>query len=372
VISRPTRSLGARRVAVALVCVAAVIGASAVLTASAAANKPNPYPLDGVLRLQDMQMLGTHNSYHVRPTDRQVAPTEPANYEHPPLDVQLSREGIRSLELDVFDQPGIPVLHSIMVDQYANCPTLASCLRTVNRWSRKHPAHLPISIFVELKAPPSSSNPKVQKTIDRYAAAHRLRKWDGKGIARIDRVVRHVFGRTLLTPDAVRGRRRTLRDAIVRDGWPTLAKVRGKVLVVLNTGEDLLDAYRKGAPSLQKKAMFVVSSPEEPSAAVISRDEPVAGDFRTLVKEHFLVRTRADAEGVEARDDDLGRAETAFVSGATVVATDYPVPDPAVNARFRVTLPGAVVARCNPVTAPRVCDDADLEHLTIARPRSSR
>jgi hypothetical protein len=361
--------VGARRTAATSTSVAAVIGASVVITSSAAANKPNPYPLDGVLRLQDVQMLGTHNSYHVRPTDRRVAPTEPANYTHPPLDVQLSRQGVRSLELDVFDQPGIPVFHSIMVDQDANCPDLRSCLRIVNRWSRKHPAHLPISIFVELKAPPYSSNPKVQRTIDRYEAAHRLRKWDGKGIARIDRLVRHVFGRTLLTPDAVRGRHHTLRDAIVRDGWPTLGKVRGKVFVVLNTSADLLDVYRKGAPSLQKKAMFVVSSPEEPSAAVISRDEP-ATDFRTLAKEHFLVRTLADAEGVEARDGDLKRAETAFRSGATVVATDYPVPDPAVNAKFRVTIPGATVARCNPVTAPRDCNDADLEHLSTKQARS--
>jgi hypothetical protein len=368
---RTARCAGARRTAVALLLVLGLIGSGALITSSAAANKPNPYPLDGVLRLQDVQMLGTHNSYHVRPTDRRVAPTEPANYAHPPLDVQLSRQGIRSLELDVFDQPGIPVFHSIMVDQDANCPDLRSCLRTVNRWSRKHPAHLPISIFVELKAPPYSSNPKVQKTIDRYAAQHHLRKWDGNGIARIDQQVKHVFGRTLLTPDAVRGRHHTLRDAIVRDGWPTLGKVRGKVLVVLNTSEDLLDVYRKGAPSLQKKAMFVVSSPEEPSAAVISRDEPVTDDFRTLAKEHFLVRTLADAEGVEAREDDLKRADTAFGSGATVVATDYPVPDPTVNAKFKVAIPGAVVARCNPVTAPRDCDDRDLEHLKIAGRRSS-
>jgi hypothetical protein len=54
-----------------------------------------------------------------------------------------------------------------------------------------------------------------------------------------------------------------------------------------------------------------------------------------------------------------------------VVATDYPVPDPAVNGRFRVVIPGAVVARCNPVTAPRECNDAYLEHLTVKQPRSS-
>lgn len=312
-------------------------------------------------------MLGTHNSYHVRPEDRKVVPTEPANYAHPPLDVQLSSQGVRSLELDVFDQPGLPVFHSIMVDQFANCPDLRSCLRTVDRWSRRNPGHLPISIFVELKAPPASANPKVQRKIDAYARRHGLRKWDAASVDRIDRLVKSVFGWTLLTPDAVRGRHRTLRDAIVRVGWPTLRAVRGKVFVVLNAREKLLDAYRRGAPSLQRKSMFVVSSPEQPSAAVISRDEPDGPVFRALVRRHFLVRTRADAEGVEARDDDHTRAAVAFASGATMVATDYPVPDPAVSPKFRVDLPGRVVARCDPVTAPAYCTEAVLENERLLK-----
>ena len=79
------------------------------------------------------------------------------------------------------------------------------------------------------------------------------------------------------------------------------------------------------------------------------------------MRDHFLVRTRSDAEGVEARDDDLKRATTALESGATIVATDYPVPDPEIGT-FAVDLPGKAVARCNPITAPKPCRSAWLEN----------
>ena len=350
-----------RRLGPGLALIAVVaMAAAAVGAAPAIAAKKNPYPLDGVLHLQDVQVLGTHNSYHLRP-NRQLLPLEPADYTHPPLDVQLSSQGIRSLEIDVFDEPTIPVLHSIIVDDQSNCPTLDACLRTVKAWSKANPGHLPVTIFVETKPIPVSTNPTVQQVIAAYAAAHSLANWDAAGLARLDATVKRVFGKMLLTPDQVRGKRKTLRAAIVRDGWPTLGKVRGKVLVVLNADAPLLDVYRQGAPSLQHKAMFVVSKPDEPSAAVISRDVPDVAGFAPLVKANFLVRTRADADAVEARANDLTRATAAFASGATIVATDYPVPDPTIGP-FVVDLPGTAVARCNPVTAPKGCRSAWLEN----------
>ena len=78
--------------------VVVVVAASLVLVEGGAGASSNPYPEDGVLRVNQMQVLGTHNSYHLRPP-RQLLPNEPADYEHPALDVQLA-EGIRSLEID--------------------------------------------------------------------------------------------------------------------------------------------------------------------------------------------------------------------------------------------------------------------------------
>ena len=188
-----------------------------------------------------------------------------------------------------------------------------------------------------------------------------LANWDAAGFERIDTTLRDVFRRKLVTPDEVRGKRATLRDAILRDGWPTLGKLRGRVLVLLNVTGGLRDLYLAGAPSLQKKAMFVPSAPTQPSAAIVKRDVPQPDEFPKLAQLNFFVKTRADADAVEARARDLTRATAAITSGANIVATDYPVPDPTIG-DYVVDLPGTAVARCNPVTAPKRCRDTDLEN----------
>ena len=59
------------------------------------------------LRLHEIQVIGSHNSYHVRPAEpgfslaKQAYPEAAAwDYSHAPLDVQLDR-GVRSFELDI-------------------------------------------------------------------------------------------------------------------------------------------------------------------------------------------------------------------------------------------------------------------------------
>jgi len=176
----------------------------------------------------------------------------------------------------------------------------------------------------------------------------------------MDSTVRRVFGKSLITPDEVRGKRKTLRTAVVKDGWPTLAKTRGRVLVLFLASKDLLDAYLLNRPSLQHRPMFVPASPDDEYAAIIKRDTPDPA-FADLVRQNFLVKTAADADAVEARANNLTRATTALASGANVVSTDYPVADPAIGA-YVVQLPGSAIARCNPVTAPQWCRDRDIEN----------
>jgi hypothetical protein len=348
------------RWAVAVVSLVVLAALTATAASASLERRANPYPRDDRLTLSDVQMLGTHNSYHVRP-NRTIAPNEPADFEHPPLDVQLEQEGIRSFELDAFDSPTFPVMHSLFVDEGSTCPTLAECLHTVDGWSRRHPGHVPLILFVEPKALPVNADPAVQAIIDAEVAKRGLASWDAAALDRLDTLVRDVFGPTLVTPDEVRGKHATLRDAIRDDGWPTLGATRGGVLVVLSSTGVERDLYLAGAPSLQGRAMFVPSSPGDPYAAIVKRDTPQPGAFPRIVRQGFLVKTRADAEGVEARADDHSRAATALASGATVVATDYPVPDPKVGP-YVVDLPGTAVARCNPVTAPSWCRDRDIEN----------
>ena len=72
---------------------------------------------DDCLRLNHLQVLGTHNSYHIAPAapilaslgDRAAA----LDYTHKPVPVQLGPLGIRQFEFDVFADPaggGMPPL----------------------------------------------------------------------------------------------------------------------------------------------------------------------------------------------------------------------------------------------------------------------
>lgn len=338
-----------------------LVVAGAVLLAAPGVGvaKKNPYPLDNVLRVNDVQVLGTHNSYHVRP-DRSMAPDDASNYAHPPFDQQLE-SGIRSVEIDVQNGPDFPVYHSIIVDQSSNCPTLAACLGTVAQWSSANPGHVPITIFVELKELPTNANPTVQQVIDDFVQQHELAPWDAATLDRLDAVVRGAFAEQLITPDQVRRKHATLRGAITSSGWPTLAKTRGRVMVIFNSAK-WRDTYLAGKPSLQGRAMFVIATnAAQPSAAFVSVAKPDAARIRKLLRQNMMIRTQADSDGAEARANDLTRATSAIQSGAQVVATDYPVPDPTVGP-YVVKLPTTAVARCDPVTAPKRCRDTDVEN----------
>jgi hypothetical protein len=347
---------------------AILIVAAAVLTALASvpASAANLHPQDNTLRVNDVQVLGTHNSYHLRP-NRTMAPADASNYAHPPIDQQLA-SGIRSIEIDVQNAPDFPVYHSIIVDQLSNCPTFAACLATIAHWSRAHPGHVPLTVRVELKEIPTDPNPIIQQAIDNFVRQNHLVPWDAASLDKLDAIVREAFGRRLITPDEVRGNHATLRSAITSAGWPTLAKTRGRVMVILNSDKHR-DLYASGTPSLHGRSMFVFSSTgTQPWAAFVSVAEPDAAYTGKLLGQHMIVQTLADADGVEARANNLTRANAAISSGAQIVVTDYPVADPTVGA-YVVHLPNNAFVRCDPVTAPKACRDRAVENTVgLTRP----
>ena len=315
---------------------------------STTGRRAEPFPRDKALRVNDIQVIGTHNSYHRRPP-RTLPLGDVADYQHPALDQQLDHEGVRSFELDAFNGPSFPIAHTPVLDAATNCPTLAVCLSVVERWSVAHPTHVPIFVLIE---------PKTQTIV---FDAKDL-PWDAAAIRRLDATVRNVFRpRGLLTPDMVRGRSRALRDAVTTRGWPTLGATRGRVAVVLNTAGPERDLYLAGRPTLRGAPLFVTADVDAPSAAVIKRDEPREAEIRQLVERGFIVRSRADDRGTEARANDFARANAAIKGGAQIVTTDFPVPDPHFGT-YEVRLPGGQPARCDPVTAPPRCRSADIEN----------
>jgi hypothetical protein len=104
--------------------------------------------------------------------------------------------------------------------------------------------------------------------------------------------------------------------------------------------------------------MFGWYPDDQPESAVqIVQDPLVDGaKIRKWVREGLIVRTRADANTVEARSRDYSKAKAAMASGAQAVSTDYypGAPDP-LNLGFVVTLPERAMARCSPARVSASC-----------------
>ena len=349
------------------------------------------YPRDDQLRLNQMQVLGTHNSYHVAPDPalatvlNEIDPAWPRTleYTHVPLDTQLSDQGIRQVELDVFadptgglysfrhgppavgqpgasglaelDAPGFKVMHEQDVDYATTCLTFVACLKTVKQWSDAHPGHAPIMILVEAKDGPISD--------PRNLGFVKPLPFDPAQFDALDAEIRSVFAADqLITPDDVRGTYDTLEQAVLAGAWPTLGQSRGKIMFTLDNAAKRA-TYTEGHPSLRGRVLFTNAAPGEPEAAFIERNDaaPMQAEIADLVRKGYVVRTRADAEMVQPAANDTSWQQAALASGAQWISTDYPVAD----ARFPnyvVAIPGGTPGRCNPITAPPDCQSTDIEN----------
>ncbi len=309
------------------------------------AGKPFEYPLDKMLRLDDVQMKGTHNSYHIEKSD--IPEWE---YTMAPLDVQLDAQGVRQIELDVNylqndsgDGHHFEVFHVPGADDSSTCLLFVDCLRTVDNWSVRYPGHLPIYIQVE---PKSGFTPEVADAF----------------IADFEREILSVFSRDrILTPDELRGGAATLPAALA-GGWPTLDKLRGRVYFAFDNRDVVRQAYTHGGQDLNGRLIFVDSDPSDPFGAISVQNDPVANAAAIAADAlaHLLVRTRSDEDGVQFRANDMSEFQAALVSGAHFISTDFPAPVAA--GPYFITIPDGTPARCNPLTAPPGCTPLALEN----------
>jgi hypothetical protein len=335
-----------------------------------------------LLKLNDIQVMGSHNSYrgdappailaHMARTRSDAATV--FGYQHPVLARQLDL-GVRQIELDVFADPdggrfadpmgeaiapggvdrsamlapGYKVLHIPGIDYRSHCVTLAVCLKQVRDWSKANPGHLPIFITIDAKDQPFS-----------YQGATVPIPLTAALLDTLDDEIRSVLGPDMLiAPDDVRGQRRTLREAVVAGGWPSLEEVRGKVMIIFDVRRATADLYRQNHPSLVGRAMFSLYDPDDPEAATLIIQDPreAIGDIQEWVRQGFIIRTRSDADTYEARVGDRSGLEAAMASGAQMISTDYypGAPDPE-GLRFSLSLPGGIMQRCNPVRRPHGCE----------------
>ncbi|MDB5467931.1 MAG: acid phosphatase, partial [Phenylobacterium sp.] len=179
--------------------------------------------------------------------------------------------------------------------------------------------------------------------------------FDAKAMDAVDAEIRSVFGRgELITPDRVQGRYPSLKAAVAAGAWPRLKAARGKVMFALDAPPEQVARYRGARKVLEGRVMFVNVDEASPAAGYITLNEPeaLAARIRAAVHAGLIVRTRADADTVEARTDNLAPQVAAFASGAQYVSTDYMRPDPRFGA-YQARLPGGGIARLSPAAAGR-------------------
>ena len=233
------------------------------VTAVPATSAPTTTESPPPLAINDIQVIGSHNSFHVKPRPaafEAIAAVSPElaqsiEYTHRPLTEQLEQFGIRQFELDVFADPdgglysnraanavigldpiapepelrlpGYKVLHTQDFDYETTCLTLVACLTEIEAWSSEHPSHVPVMIMVEVKTqsvPEAAAADGLELTIDL--------PWTvpvpitPELLDALDAEITSVFDPDhLITPDDVRDGAPTLEAAVLDTGWPTSTTV---------------------------------------------------------------------------------------------------------------------------------------------------
>jgi hypothetical protein len=346
------------------------LGSVALLLAAPAAGQVQP-----PLRVNDIAVIGTHNSYKqampaaamakVRAVSAPMA--DALDYAHRPLAEQLDA-GARQLELDVnYDphgghyargsadprlrRPGFKVLHIPGIDNGSSCVLLTDCLKAIRAWSKTHPRHVPILLMFNAKDERNAARGGID-AVPFDAAAYDALDAEIRSVLRPD---------MLITPDDVQGKYPTLRDAVLAGNWPLLEASRGKFLFALDEPPAKVAVYRGARRSLEGRVLFINTDEQSPAAAYLTLNDPIgdAERIRRDVAAGYLVRTRADANTREARANDTRPRDAALAGGAQFVSTDYLWADPRFAGGYHVQPPEGVVARCNPARRPAGCGDLE-------------
>ena len=344
------------------------------------------------LKINQIQVIGTHNSYHAGLAPSEAKLLEQKNpklyqaleYRHRPLDQQLTA-GVRQIELDIYadsaggryvhpmgidavaaaglpkdpdfdpdglmSKPGFKVMHVQELDYRSTCQQLIACLKIVRAWSQAHKNHVPIFILLETK----------QSELPPQYHARPPEKFTSATFDALDAEIRSVFRpNEMITPDQVRGKRATLEEAVLHSAWPTLAAARGKVVFLMDQ-RPVGPVYLEGHAALRGRIIFTNAEPGQPDCGFTEENDGSQEEIAALVRKGYLVRTRTDADTKQARTNDTGRREIALASGAQILSTDYPQSEPSQWTSYSVRLPGGAVARCNPVNGPPSCSNPITE-----------
>ncbi len=331
------------------------------------------------IKINRLQVIGSHNSYR-RAIEPQLIKVLAAKdtlnqlkyveYDHIPITDQLNM-GLRNLEIDIYPdskggryahpkgldmaaelesydpngemkKPGFKVFHMPDIDFRTWEYTFEGLLQNLKKWSDAHPGHTPIFITLEPKSggkSPFGTEPEL---------------FTASVFDEMDKVIiKNLGNNKLITPDMVRGKYKTLEEAVLHNNWPALADAKGRFMILLDNNKDLRDLYIKGHPSLKGRVAFTNSEPGTPEAAAMFRNDPEDKAISGLVKKGYIIRTRADNSTVEARNNDYSHFEDAKSSGAQIITTDYYLPSKMFASTYAVRFDDGGYVRVNPVNGTK-------------------
>lgn len=331
------------------------------------------------LKINQIQVIGSHNSYrhNIEPdlynfiqAKDTLRSLKGLQYTHISITEQLNK-GLRQLEIDIFadakggkyahpkgldlvkqqeaydpnglmKKPGFKVFHMPDIDFKTSCYTFEICLQELKKWSDANPGHIPV--FITLEPKDGDANFFGTKPEDFTAAI----------FDEVDKVIRKELGKDkLITPDMVRGKYKTLEEAVLNNNWPTLKKAKGKFLFILDNNGAKRDLYALNHPSLKGRAVFINAEPGKPEAATIFRNNPEDATITDLVKKGYIIRTRADADTKEARANDYTHFNAAKTSGAQIITTDYYLPSTFFNSPYQIKYDDGTYVRVDPVNGSK-------------------
>jgi hypothetical protein len=320
------------------------------------AGEPATEPPDcSSLRLNQLKVLGSHNSYKQRLPDAvyQAAAargidSKALRYGHPALATQLEL-GLRQLELDVlsdsvagqqhrlaeplaeplaekwlgqallsradrskYQQPGLKTLHLPDIDFASHCPLFADCLLALRHWSDTHPAHAPVFVLM---------NVKERGAFGAHGGGFQPAQWDAELYRALDQQILQVLGADkLLRPAAVQKPGLSLRESVRQHGWPAFSHTLGQFIFIFDGDATQLRRYQ-AATATSEQVLFASTGIDDPQAAILVLNQPVAqqAQIKSAVAAGFIVRTRSD----EPDNADAARFNSALQSSAQIISTDF-------------------------------------------------
>jgi hypothetical protein len=232
------------------------------------------------LRYNELYRKACHNCY-----EKRFAPSLADALNH-----------VRSIEIDFYDTPdkgttGQPREWFVRHNAHSptpndNCCTgpnnLAGCLQNVLDWSRSHPGHEVITIFLDKK--------------EGWTPGHSPEE--------LDQLLLSVFPREkIFSPADLKGNYKTAREAAAAGAWPTMGQLQGKVIFALTGGpggsRNLTHHEYVGSRG-EKALIFVAPDAKEPADLTAQPEQFTAETGKWIVFYNMRKGFEAIAPAIQA------------------------------------------------------------------------